>query len=258
MARLAIDDAAWTSRWRTRSTGEKALLAGGLLTLAVAGPQPAAGVCAGVSALVAALGGARVDPRLLLRAARGPALFVLVGLVGVVVSLGTADASAVWQWGPLWVAEPSLQRGLEVAARSLGSVAALLLLTTTTPVPAVLDGLRRLRVPEVMVDIAGVVYRLLFLLLDTQSAVRESQAARLGYADRRAAYRSFGVLGAAVLVRALERARRLEDGLTGRGYDGSLAVVSPTAPVRRVFVGLTVALLAVLTLASALWTGWLG
>ena len=253
MARLAIDDAAWTSRWRTRSTGEKALLAGGLLGLAVAGPQPVAGACAAVAAVVAALLGARVVPGLLLRAARAPLVFVLVGLLGVVVSVGPAGAAAVWQWGPLWIAPESVTRGVEVLARSVGSVSALLLLTTTTPVPAVLEGLRRLRVPAVMVDIAGVVYRLLFLLLDTQSAIREAQAARLGYRDRASTYRSLGALGAAVLVRSLERARRLEDGLSGRGYDGSLVVVTTPVPADRRFLAGTVVVLAALV-ALSVWS----
>lgn len=250
MARLAIDDAAWSNRWRARSTEEKALLAGGLLVLAVTGPQPAAGVLVATSAVLLALTGARVALRLMTRAARAPLLFVLVGLVGVLVSIGAADDTALMQWGPLWVSEESAHRGLVVLARSLGAVSALLLLATTTPVPAVLDGLRRLRMPAVMVDIAGVIYRLLFLLLDTQAAVRESQAARLGYSGRSNAYRSFGLLGAAVLIRALDRARRLENGLGGRGYDGSLAVLSPRRPVSVRFVISTVMLLVLLTTIS--------
>lgn len=172
MARLAIDDAAWTSRWRSRSTEEKSLLTVGLLALAVIGPQPASGILVGVSAVALALLGARVAPALLARAARAPLLFVLVGLVGVVVSIGSADGSSLWQWGPIWVSEQSVDRAVVVLARSFGAVSALLLLATTTPVPHVLDGLRRLRAPAVMVDIAGVIYRLLFMLLDTQSAIR--------------------------------------------------------------------------------------
>lgn len=255
MARLAIDDAAWTSRWRSRSTEEKALLSGGLLALAVGGPQPASGILVALSAVSLALLGARVAPSLMARAARAPLLFVLIGLVGVVVSIGSADGSSLWQWGPIWISEQSVDRGVVVLARSVGAVSALLLLATTTPVPAVLDGLRRLRVPAVMLDIAGVMYRLLFMLLDTQSAIRESQAARLGYSGRRNAYRSFGTLGAAVLVRALDRARRLENGLGGRGYDGSLAVVSPRKPVSTGFVLSTVVLLTLLTTISLTWPG---
>ena len=85
-------------------------------------------------------------------------------------------------------------------------------------------------VPEVAVDIAAVTYRMIFALLDAASAIRAAQAGRLGYASGRAARRSVGQLCAAVLVAAWDKARRLEDGLAGRG--GVAAV--PLVPARAV------------------------
>ena len=72
--------------------------------------------------------------------------------------------------------------------------------------------------------------RQIFALLDAASAIRAAQAGRLGYASGRAARRSVGQLCAAVLVAAWDKARRLEDGLAGRG--GVAAV--PLVPARSV------------------------
>jgi cobalt/nickel transport system permease protein len=112
----------------------------------------------------------------------------------------------------------------------------MLMLATTTPVSDLLAWARRRGVPEAVVDIAGLVYRLLFVLLTTLHAVRDAQTARLGYANRRAAIRSAAALTAAVLTRSWDRARRLEDGLAGRGLDGPLRVLDEVLPSSRRFV----------------------
>lgn len=96
---------------------------------------------------------------------------------------------------------------------------------------------RRRGLPDAVADVAGLVYRLLFVLLTTLHAVRDAQTARLGYAGRRAAARSAAALTAAVLVRSWHRARRLEDGLAGRGLDGALLVLDEPRPSSAWFVG---------------------
>jgi cobalt/nickel transport system permease protein len=102
-------------------------------------------------------------------------------------------------------------------------------------------------VPAPVVDVALVTYRMSFLLLDSVRRVREAQAARLGHAGRAAAWRSLGGLGATAFVRAFDRAARLQAGLAGRGYDGTLRVLVPEARVSLPFLAGSAALLTALT-----------
>jgi hypothetical protein len=51
-------------------------------------------------------------------------------------------------------------------------------------------------------------------------------------------------LGATAFVRAFDRAGRLQDGLAGRGYDGTLRVLVPPATVSRPFLAMVAALLS--------------
>ncbi|WP_153503936.1 cobalt ECF transporter T component CbiQ [Cumulibacter manganitolerans] len=250
MSRLALDDTAWNSRWRTRSTGEKALLSLGLLALAVTSPDPRTSLLVLGVAMTVALAFARVPVRGYLLGLLGPASFVLLGSVVIAVHLGTVPRDAVWAWGPLSATHQSLLLAARVTARSLAAFAALLLLASTTPMTDVLAGLRRCRVPEVLIDIAGLVYRMLFSLLGATAAIMEAQRARLGYSTGRAARRSVGSLGGAVLVQAWNRAHRLEAGLAGRGYSGSLRTLGAARPVSAPFVGWTLAMLLVLAAAS--------
>lgn len=250
MASLAVDDAAWSNAWRGRSAEEKTLLSVGLLILAATAGHPAVAVAVLIIACAAALGLARIPARTYLRALAAPLLFVAIGVVSVAITVGGAAGPHLWSLGPVAVTAQTLARAGEVAARSLGAVAALVLLATTTPVVDLLALLRRCRVPETVVDITGLVYRMLFTLLDAVATVRSAQTARLGYAGGAAARRSLALLGSAVLARAWHQARRLESGLAGRGYTTSLRTLPRRRHVSRGFVAASLVLLTVLAAGS--------
>jgi cobalt/nickel transport system permease protein len=83
--------------------------------------------------------------------------------------------------------------------------------------------------------VASVVYRLLFVLLESLHTIREAQTARMGYSSLRRSYRSSGVLAAAVLARSWDRARRLQEGLAGRGMESGLRVLPEVRASSRLF-----------------------
>lgn len=252
MARLTLDDAAWTSPWRRRSTAEKSVLCLGLLLIAVTSPGPPMSLMTLAIASVIALLFARVSARQYLLALLGPGAFVLIGAGVIAIHLGGALPQTVWQWGPFSATRDSVSLAAEVSTRSIASFAALVLFAATTPMTEVLTGLRRLRVPEVLIDIAGLIYRMLFALLDAAATILEAQASRLGFSSGRSARRSVGLLGGAVLIQAWNRAGRLEAGLAGRGYSGSLQTCTAPRPASVRFVLITSGLLVALAITSAL------
>ena len=241
MSGLAIDDAAWASAWRRRSPGDKLLLGLGLVVCALVLPVWPGSVLVGVTAVVLALGPARVPARTFLRAVRLPLAFVAIGAVTTVVEV-SGD-------GVGWAPDAAAQAGALVG-HSLAGGAAVMLLATTTPVSDLLPALRRLRVPAAVVEVAGVVYRLLFVLLDSLRTIREAQTNRMGYSSVRRSYRSSGVLAAAVLTRSWDRARRLQEGLAGRGLDGGLRVLPEALPSSVVFLACSTLGLAAIVATS--------
>ncbi len=120
----------------------------------------------------------------------------------------------------------------------------MLLLATTTPMSDLLPALRGLRVPAAVVEVAAVTYRLLFVLLASLRTVREAQTARLGYSTPARGWRSSGALAAAVLTRSWDRARRMQEGLAGRGMETGLRMLPEVLPSSRAFLAASVAGLA--------------
>lgn len=240
MKGLAIDVAAWASPWRHRSPGDKVLLAFGLVLCALLLPVWPGCLIVTVVAVGLALGPAGVNGRVFARAARGALAFIT--LAGLSIALTwQPDPDAGWE---LTVTGASAVVAARTSAHAIAGTAAMLLLATTTPISDLLGWAHRRGLPDVVTDIAGLTYRLLFVLLDTSNEVLAAQAARLGYATRRAGLRSAAMLASVVLTRAWTRARRLEDGLTGRGLDGALRVLDEPRPSSPRFVLAAIVVLA--------------
>ena len=240
MTGLAIDDAAWASAWRLRSPGDKLLVSLGLVVSALLLPVWPGSVLVGLTAVVLALGPARVPGRTFGRAVRAPLAFIGIGALTTVVEVGD---------GIGWAPDAAAQAGSLVGHAVAGS-AAVLLLATTTPMSDLLPALQRLRVPAAVIEVASLTYRMVFVLLTSLATIREAQTARMGYATVRGSYRSSGALAAAVLTRSWDRARRLTDGLAGRGLETGLRVLPETLPASRRFEAATVLGLAAIASVS--------
>ncbi|MCX4670599.1 cobalt ECF transporter T component CbiQ [Streptomyces sp. NBC_01381] len=236
---LPIDAAAHSSRWRRRHPVDKAVLGLGLTALAVSLPPWPGAALVLVAALAVLLGPAGVPPRKLWRAYRVPLGFCVTGALSLLIQIaGPGGFITLADGGPARAGGLLLR----TSAASLG----VLLFAFTTPMSDLLPRLVKAGVPAPVVDVALVTYRMSFLLLDSMTRIRQAQAARLGHTTRAAAWRSLAGLGATAFVRAFDRASRLQAGLAGRGYDGTLRVLVPEARVSRPFVTVSAALLVAL------------
>ncbi len=244
---LALDHAAWSSPWRARSVRDKGVLCLGLLLAAICLPPIPGGAAVAAVSLGLLLGPIRVGGTRLVRIGWLPLLSILIGVATVAVSVR-------WDAGlRLEVTDAGVATASQLAVRALAATLAMFTLACSTPMIDLLSGLRRLRVPDPLIEIAALVYRFSFGLLESAGAVHAAQEARLGYATRGAAMRSASMGVAALFVRSWERARRLEDGLAGRGYVDALRTLEPP---RRRSSGFLIASIATVALIAALAWGW--
>ncbi|MQY52054.1 cobalt ECF transporter T component CbiQ [Rhodocyclus tenuis] len=243
---MLIEQAAYANRWRTVTPGAKALFAGcGLVAafLAAATPWQAAAVttCLALVTLV----GAGIAPRLYLRVA-APALgFLAIGCLSLTYSLNFDSDS-----GGLSLAASASGRtqALETGARALTALAALLFLVLSTPLSDLIALLRRLQMPEILLDIMVLCYRTLFVFSAALRDIHTAQAARLGYAAPRLALRSSALLLAGLVGQIWQRAHALHLAAEARNGDGPLRFLAP--PFRHARRDTTIAALAGLALIA--------
>ncbi len=243
---FSIDRHAWTNRWSSRHPAEKALLACGGLILSLVLSPVAGGllVLATMSALV--LLGARIPWRAYCAFMLLPALFLLPGALTVALRVEFLPFS-------IHLAERGLVRSGEIGCRSLASLSCLAMLTLTTPLTDILPRLRRLRVPDAVLEVVLLMYRLGFLAAQVALNGYRAQSMRSGYQRWRTSLRSAGMLAGALLLATFVRARRLAIGLEARNHGGRMALLPrPTSLSHR-----RMAYNALLLVALAFAAEWL-
>jgi cobalt/nickel transport system permease protein len=117
--------------------------------------------------------------------------------------------------------------------KALGSVSCLYFLALTTPVIRISEALRRLKCPELLIELFGLIYRFIFILIETARQMIVAQSSRLGYGSLTAGFRSLGALGSTLFIRAYRRANALYTALESRGYEDELKTLSGTCPEER-------------------------
>jgi cobalt/nickel transport system permease protein len=106
--------------------------------------------------------------------------------------------------------------------KTLATVSCLYFLSLSTPMTELMAVLKRLRVPKLMIELMGLIYRFIFVLLETAENIFISQRARLGYESFSSGFRSIKVLSSSLFIRAYKRSDEIYHSLEARGYDGDL------------------------------------
>ncbi len=114
-----------------------------------------------------------------------------------------------------------------VLSRAWLSTVLLILVAATTPAPALLEALRRMRVPGVLVTLLAFIHRYARVLGAQVRAMRIAIASRAPRLGRVTLVRTYGQLAGAMVVRAFERGERIHAAMVARGFDGSLSSASP-------------------------------
>lgn len=129
-----------------------------------------------------------------------------------------------------------------VVAKSILGAAALVWLAATTRFTDFLTGLRAWHAPGIIVDVLGLTYRYLFVLVDEAGRLRRAAAAR-GYRPRWIGQAVLiGRLTGQLFLRAYERAERVHFAMRLRGYSGQMPTGNPPAFTARDVLAVAVGL----------------
>lgn len=121
-----------------------------------------------------------------------------------------------------------LAKAVALVARAYLSAMAALLLVGTTPLPKLLDGLRRLGVPKMIVLTAQFLYRYLFVLAEQAQHMRIAAASRSGGRTSRPVSLGRAAGSVAILfARSYGRAEGIFRAMLARGFEGEFRLLEP-------------------------------
>jgi len=173
-----------------------------------------------------------------------PVIFTLKGAPLFSIPLGGWTLTASY---------PGLERFLGVALKSWLSLQAAIVLASSTPFPELLQAMRAVHIPRLLVGMFGLMWRYTFVLVDEALRLMRARAARSGQSAGRSrrsggslAWRArvAGGMAGNLFLRAFERSDRIYTAMLSRGYDGEVR----TLPLSSLTSGSRLALAAGLTL----------
>lgn len=181
----------------------------------------------GYAPALAGLGAAVV----LLALSRIPASFALTHLRWVLLLCAfltfvlalTGGGEPLYRAGGLAVSREGLRAAGLISIRAVAAVLIALVAMGTARVHVTLKALRRLRVPSVVVQILGFSYRYVFVLFDELRRMLGAARAR-GHGRTRGLrlLHNVGSMLGMLIVRSLERTRRVRCAMLARGYSGEM------------------------------------
>lgn len=148
-----------------------------------------------------------------------------------------------------------------IALKSWISVQAALLLAFTTPFHDLVDGLRQLRLPRVMVAIISFMYRYLSVLAGEAARMSRARASRSADPDGHGGgsilwrARVTGSLVGSLFLRSYERSERVYAAMQARGFEGEFRHLHSRAlrPTEYAAVAIALAACLALTALGHLW-----
>lgn len=148
-----------------------------------------------------------------------------------------------------------------ILLKSWVSVQAALLLTFTTPFHELIDGLRLLRLPAILVVVISFMYRYLAVLADEATRMLRARAARSADPSGRGGgplgwrARVVGGMVGALFLRSYERSERVYAAMLARGFEGEFRHLAarPLSGGTLIAFGLLIAGLAAFVVLADRW-----
>ena len=249
-----LEDFARTNDLGETSPGLKLFLGLASILLCVSSPGPVAPLLVAASMSAAVLVLAKIPARVYARLLLIPVSFAVMSIAVILFVTGSGAVLLAVPGLPLAITTDGANLAVLLLARVFGGMCSLYFIALTTPMTGVFDILQRLRVPTVLIDLAMLIYRFIFILIEEAGQIYRAQVMRLGYGRFRESVNSFGMLAGALFLRTWESGEALVLAMDARCYDGKLGIPGETRPVS--ILALASGLLYLGTVFGvSLWTG---
>lgn len=118
----------------------------------------------------------------------------------------------------LYFSHSGWQEAVKIFIRSLACISCLLFMLLTIPFVEIVQTLRRCQLPETIGDLLMLMYRFIFILINTVIELQLAQQARGGYRTWKLAVKSTSLLVSQLLQRIIIRYQQFCLGLAARGF----------------------------------------
>lgn len=141
--------------------------------------------------------------------------FIIMGLF-----FGVKPSSIGFLWFRVYL--DGLHTGFLTFSRIIGGLTCLAFLSLTTPINEIFKQLEKIKTPKIIIEIALLMYRMIFIFLEEASTMYHAQETRLGYNSIRNSIKSLGLLASNLFIRSWLQGEKAYQAMETRCYNGEI------------------------------------
>ena len=123
------------------------------------------------------------------------------------------------------VSVESINSATHLFFRALSCLTCIYFIMLTTPFNQLIFVFKKLHLPDIVLEIAMLMYRFIFIFMEEVADIRKSQELRFGYINLKNGYNSFGLLVSMLFKRMMIRYDEMSIALDMKLYDGTFHIV---------------------------------
>ncbi len=234
--RIQIDTLAYTNNLRWLPVKYKLMLATILFVITYFS-HPTVQILIAVWMSIWIVGYARIPVKTFLRLIYVALLFWLSSVPALIINVvdfthfasvqGDALSSLTIGSYYIYISHKGIIQVLTILTRALAALSCLYFIMLTVPFVELLQALRKMGFPQLLTELLLLMYRFIFVLLNTASELWTAQQARFGYRTFDSGMKSLALLIGQLFQRTIENYRQISLSIEARGFNGEFRVWYP-------------------------------
>lgn len=169
--------------------------------------------------------GAKIPYKFYLKFLSVPFIFAFITFIFMAIFFGIGTHVLELGIFNLGVTSDGFNLGLLVFARIMGGFSCLAFMALTTPMTEIFSVLEDIKIPQIVLEIAMLMYRYIFVFLDEAINMYHSQETRLGYSSIKKTYNSLGMLASNLFIITWIKGEQAYVAMESRCYNGSIKTI---------------------------------
>lgn len=122
----------------------------------------------------------------------------------------------------IYTTDENIKKSCILFWRALSGVSSMYMLALSTPLNEIIYVIKKVRTPQIIIELMYLVYRFIFIMRDSYKSMRKSIESRLGFIDYRTSLLSFGKIISNILIVSLRKSNSFYDAMESRCYRGEI------------------------------------
>lgn len=216
----SIDEYAYNSKLRNWNSSLKVLFSFAIMIMSICSHNVIIPILITVSAGIITIYTGKIRTGVYLSFMCIPLAFLIMTSIAIVLDFNFNGGFSVK------IHSEDVYRSVHIFFKAIGAVSAMYMLSLSTPVTEIIAVLGKLKLPFIIIDLMNLMYKYIFVLLDSQAKMKNSAASRLGYCNFKTSLKTFGLICGNLFVVSLRRASDYYNAIESRCSGGKIKFLS--------------------------------